>query len=188
MRDLEIRGTGNILGIEQHGHIAAVGYEMFCRLLEIVIRKAKNEPVQDFNDIHINLNLESYLPDYYIPDMKLKIEIYRKINRLSTEHEIEDMEKELTDRFGSIPEPVKNLLMECAIRVAAQASHILSLIRVDGTILLQVENLQKAETLFNNAKKMLKVVASNELHLTLPRKRMSPYDTAEFVKNLLISD
>ncbi|MCP4253830.1 MAG: transcription-repair coupling factor, partial [Candidatus Scalindua sp.] len=74
MRDLEIRGTGNILGIEQHGHIAAVGYEMFCRLLEIVIRKAKNEPVQDFNDIHINLNLESYLPDYYIPDMKLKIE------------------------------------------------------------------------------------------------------------------
>ena len=78
MRDLEIRGTGNILGIEQHGHIAAVGYEMFCRLLEIVIRKAKNEPVHDHNDVHINLNLESYLPDNYIPDMKLKIEIYRK--------------------------------------------------------------------------------------------------------------
>ena len=186
MRDLEIRGTGNILGIEQHGHIAAVGYEMFCRLLEIVIRKAKNEPVQDYNDIHINLNLESYLPDDYIPDMKLKIEIYRKINRLSAKHEIEEMEQELADRFGPIPEYVKNLLMECAIRVAAQASHILSLIRVDGTILLQVENLQKAETLFKNAKKMLKVVASNELHLTLPRKRMSSYDTADFVKNLLI--
>ena len=187
MRDLEIRGTGNILGIEQHGHIAAVGYEMFCRLLEIVIRKAKNEPVQDYNDIHINLNLESYLPDDYIPDMKLKIEIYRKINRLSAKHEIEEMEQELADRFGPIPEYVKNLLMECAIRVAAQASHILSLIRVDGTILLQVENLQKAETLFKNAKKMLKVVASNELHLTLPRRMMSSYDTADFVKNLLIS-
>jgi transcription-repair coupling factor (superfamily II helicase) len=187
MRDLEIRGTGNILGIEQHGHIAAVGYEMFCRLLEIVIRKAKNEPVQDYNDIHINLNLESYLPDNYIPDMKLKIEIYRKINRLSSTHEIEEMEKELADRFGPIPEYVKNLLIECEIRVAAQASHILSLIRVDGTLLLQVENLQKAETLFKNAKKMVKVVASNELHLTLPRKRMSPYDTAGFVKNLLIS-
>ena len=186
MRDLEIRGTGNILGIEQHGHIAAVGYEMFCRLLEIVIRKAKNEPVQDYNDIHINLNLESYLPDDYIPDMKLKIEIYRKINRLSTKHEIEEMEQELTDRFGPIPEYAKNLLMECAIRVAAQASHILSLIRVDGTVLLQVENLQKAETLFKNAKKMIKVVASNELHLTLPRKRMSSYDTADFVRNLLI--
>jgi transcription-repair coupling factor (superfamily II helicase) len=186
MRDLEIRGTGNILGIEQHGHIAAVGYEMFCRLLEIVIRKAKNEPVHDYNDIHINLNLESYLPDNYIPDMKLKIEIYRKVNRLSSKHEIEEMEKELTDRFGPIPEHVKNLLMECEIRVAAQASHISSLIRIDGTIVLQVENLKQIETLFKNAKKMVKVVASNELHLTLPRKRMSSYDTADFVKNLLI--
>jgi transcription-repair coupling factor (superfamily II helicase) len=186
MRDLEIRGTGNILGIEQHGHIAAVGYEMFCRLLEIVIRKAKNEPVQDYNDIHINLNLESYLPDNYIPDMKLKIEIYRKINRLSSKHEIEEMEKELVDRFGPIPEHVKNLLMECEIRVAAQASHILSLIRIDGTIILQVEDLKKVETLFKNAKKMVKVVDSNELHLTLPGKRMSSYDTADFVKHLLI--
>jgi transcription-repair coupling factor (superfamily II helicase) len=186
MRDLEIRGTGNILGIEQHGHIAAVGYEMFCRLLEIVIRKAKNEPVQDYNDIHINLNLESYLPDNYIPDMKLKIEIYRKINRLSSKHEIDEKGKELADRFGPIPKYVKNLLMECEIRVAAQASHILSLIRINGTIILQVENLQKAEILFKNAKKMVKVVASNELHLTLPRKRMSTYDTADFVKNLLI--
>ena len=186
MRDLEIRGTGNILGIEQHGHIAAVGYEMFCRLLEIVIRKAKNEPVQDYNDIHINLNLDSYLPDNYIPDMKLKIEIYRKINRLSSKHEIEEMGKELADRFGQIPEYVKNLLMECEIRVAAQASHILSLIRINSTIILQIESLQKAEILFKNAKKMVKVVASNELHLTLPRKRMSTYDTADFVKNLLI--
>jgi transcription-repair coupling factor (superfamily II helicase) len=186
MRDLEIRGTGNILGIEQHGHIAAVGYEMFCRLLEIVIRKAKNEPVPDHNDVHISLNLESYLPDNYIPDMKLKIEMYRKINRLSSKHEIEEMGKELADRFGPIPEYVKNLLMECEIRVAAQASHILSLIRIDGAIILQVENLRKIETLFKNAKKMVKVVDSNELHLTLPRKRMSSYDTADFVKNLLI--
>ncbi len=186
MRDLEIRGTGNILGIEQHGHIAAVGYEMFCRLLEIVIRKAKNEPVPDHNDVHINLNLESYLPDNYIPDMKLKIEIYRKINRLSSKHEIEEMEIELNDRFGPIPEHVKNLLMECEIRVAAQASHIRSLIRTNGTIILQVENLKKIETLFKNAKKMIKIVDSNELHLTLPGKRMSSYDTADFVKNLLI--
>ncbi|MHC4138873.1 MAG: transcription-repair coupling factor [Planctomycetota bacterium] len=187
MRDLEIRGTGNILGIEQHGHIAAVGYEMFCRLLEIVIRKAKNEPVQDYNDIHINLNLESYLPDNYIPDMKLKIEIYRKIHRLSSKHEIEEMEKELADRFGPIPEHVKNLLMECEIRVAAQASHIRSLVRTNGTIIIQVDDLKKTEVLFNNAKKMVKVVDSNELHLTLPRKRMSFYDTADFVKNLLIT-
>ncbi|MHC4266968.1 MAG: transcription-repair coupling factor [Planctomycetota bacterium] len=185
MRDLEIRGTGNILGIEQHGHIAAVGYEMFCRLLEIVIRKAKNEPIPDYNDVHINLNLESYLPDNYITDMKLKIEIYRKINRLSSTDEIEEMTKELGDRFGPIPEYVKNLLIESEIRVAAQAANIRSLIRTNGTIIIQVENLKKAGPLFNNAKKRIKAVAINELHLTLPRKKMSPCDSADFVKKLL---
>ena len=185
MRDLEIRGTGNILGIEQHGHIAAVGYEMFCRLLEIVIRKAKNEPIPDYNDVHINLNLESYLPDNYISDMKLKIEIYRKINRLSSVYEIEEIKEELDDRFGPIPEYAKNLLVESEIRVAAQAANIRSLIRTNGTIIIQVENLKKIESLFNNAKKRIKIVAINELHLTLPRKKMSPYDSADFVKKLL---
>jgi transcription-repair coupling factor (superfamily II helicase) len=185
MRDLEIRGTGNILGIEQHGHIEAVGYEMFCRLLEIAIRKAKNEPIPDYNDVHINLNLESYLPDNYIPDMKLKIEIYRKINRLSHKSEVEETKKELADRFGPIPEQVKNLLIESEVRIAAQASNIRSLVRTNGTIIFQIENLKKAEQLFRNAKKLVKIVDSNELHLTLPGKKMSPHDSAEFVKKLL---
>jgi transcription-repair coupling factor (superfamily II helicase) len=185
MRDLEIRGTGNILGIEQHGHIEAVGYEMFCRLLEIVIRKAKNEPIPDYNDVHINLNLESYLPDDYIPDMKLKIEIYRKINRLSSKGEIKEMGKELADRFGRIPQQVKNMLIESEVRIAAQASNIRSLIRTNGTVIFHVENLKKAESLFRNAKKLVKIVANNELHLTLPGKKMSPRDSADFIKNLL---
>jgi transcription-repair coupling factor (superfamily II helicase) len=185
MRDLEIRGTGNILGIEQHGHIEAVGYEMFCRLLEIVIRKAKNEPILDYNDVHINLNLESYLPDDYIPDMKLKIEIYRKINRLSSKGEIKKMEKELADRFGRIPQQVKNLLIESRVRVAAQDSNIRSLVRTNGTVIFHVESLKKAESLFRNAKKLIKVVANNELHLALPGKKMSPHDSADFITNLL---
>ena len=185
MRDLEIRGTGNILGIEQHGHIEAVGYEMFCRLLAIVIRKAKNEPIPYYNDVHINLNLESYLPDNYIPDMRLKIEIYRKINRLSHKSEVEEMKKELADRFGPIPEQVENLLIESEVRIAAQASNIRSLVRTNGTIIFQIENLKKAEQLFRNAKKLVKVVDSNELHLTLPGKKMSPHDSANFIRNLL---
>ena len=185
MRDLEIRGTGNILGIEQHGHIEAVGYEMFCRLLKIVICKGKNEPIPNYHDVHINLNLESYLPDDYIPDMKLKIEVYRKINRLSSKGEIKRMGKELADRFGQIPQQVENLLIECEVRVAAQASNIRSLVRTNGTVIFHVENMKKAESLFRNAKKLVKVVANNELHLTLPGKKMSPHSSADFIKNLL---
>ena len=188
MRDLEIRGAGNIIGIEQHGHIVAVGYEMFCRLLEIAICKAKNEPISIYKDVHINLNLESYLPDDYVPDLKLKMEIYRKINRLSSSHEVRNMEKELVDRFGRIPNSVKNLLVETEVRIAAQANNILSLERVNGSIIFHVENLKKAESFLRDAKKFVRVVDNNELHLILPGKKMSPEDSANFLRNLLKSN
>ncbi len=117
--------------------------------------------------------------------MKLKIEIYRKINRLSSKGEIKKMEKELADRFGRIPQQVKNLLIESRVRVAAQASNIRSLVRTNGTVIFHVENLKKAESFFRNAKKLVKVVANNELHLALPGKKMSPHDSADFITNLL---
>jgi transcription-repair coupling factor (superfamily II helicase) len=188
MRDLEIRGAGNIVGIEQHGHIDVVGYEMFCRLLEIAIRKAKNEPVSVYEAVHIDLNLESYLPDDYIPDTKLKMEIYRKINRISSNSEVEGIEKELVDRFGPIPHQVKNLLVESEVRIAAQASNIRSLVRTNGSIIFQIESLKKAESLFRNAKKLIRVVDNDEVHLVLPRKRMSPEDSVDFLKDLLNSN
>jgi transcription-repair coupling factor (superfamily II helicase) len=188
MRDLEIRGAGNIVGIEQHGHIDAVGYEMFCRLLEVAIRKAKNEPVSVYEAVHIDLNLESYLPDDYIPDTKLKMEMYRKINRISSNSEVEEIEKELVDRFGPIPYQVKNLLVESEVRIAAQASNIRSLVRTNGSIIFQIESLKKAESLFRNAKKLIRVVDNDEIHLVLPRKRMSPEDSVNFLKDLLNSN
>jgi transcription-repair coupling factor (superfamily II helicase) len=188
MRDLEIRGAGNIVGIEQHGHIEAVGYEMFCRLLEIAIRKARNEPVSVKEVVNIDLNLESYLPDDYVPDTKLKMEIYRKINRISSNSEVKEIEKELIDRFGQMPHQVKNLLVESEVRIAAQASNIRSLVRVNGSIIIQIESLKKAESLFRNAKKLVRVVDNDEVHLVLPKKRMSPEESVDFLKNLLISN
>ncbi len=188
MRDLEIRGAGNIIGIEQHGHIEAVGYEMFCRLLEIAIRKARNEPVPVYKVVHIDLNLESYLPDDYIPDTKIKMEIYRKINRISSNREVKEIEKELVDRFGPIPHPVKNLLVESEVRIAAQAFNIRSLVRVNGSIIFQIENLKQAESFFRNAKRLIRVVDNDELHLVLPRKKMSPEESVDFLKNLLNSN
>jgi transcription-repair coupling factor (superfamily II helicase) len=188
MRDLEIRGAGNIIGIEQHGQIEAVGYEMFCRLLEIAIRKARNEPVPVYKVVHIDLNLESYLPDDYIPDTKIKMEIYRKINRISSNREVKEIEKELVDRFGPIPHPVKNLLVESEVRIVAQAFNIRSLVRVNGSIIFQIENLKDAESFFRNAKRLIRVVDNDELHLVLPRKKMSPEESVDFLKNLLNSN
>ncbi|MCP5005302.1 MAG: transcription-repair coupling factor [Planctomycetes bacterium] len=185
MRDLEIRGAGNIIGVQQHGHIEAVGYEMFCRLLEIAICKAKNESVSVYGDVHIHLHLEAYIPASYISDLKLKMGIYRKMNRLSSREEVIEFEKELIDRFGQIPKSVKNLLTESEIRIRAQTYHIRSLKRVNGAIIFFFENIKMAESLFKHSMDEVKILDSNELFLSLPGKRKSPEYVADFVKRLL---
>ena len=171
MRDLEIRGAGNILGTEQHGHIASVGYEMYCRLLELAVRKAKHEPIEETQDVSIDLNLESFIPKSYIPEDSLKMDIYRRLNRSTTFEEVQNIAEEITDRFGNIPQPVKNLLSESELRIIAQKSKIRSLIRVDNIVIIQIIDLKRAETGLSNLKKYIRVINEDTLHLRLPKKK-----------------
>lgn len=182
MRDLEIRGAGNILGTEQHGHIASVGYEMYCRLLELAVRKAKHEPIEETQDVSIDLNLESFIPKSYIPEDSLKMDIYRRLNRSTTFEEVQNIAEEITDRFGNIPQPVKNLLSESELRIIAQKSKIRSLIRVDNIVIIQVIDLKRAETGLSNLKKYIRVINEDTLHLRLPKKEMQPEDLLDFLK------
>lgn len=110
LRDLEIRGTGNILGSEQHGHITAVGYDMYCKLLEEAVQKLKGEEVEETVETRINLPVEAYLPDEYVPDSRQKVALYKKIAALETEADRQVLEEEMVDRYGRIPEPVEMLL------------------------------------------------------------------------------
>lgn len=110
LRDLEIRGTGNILGSEQHGHITAVGYDMYCKLLEQAVQKLKGEEVEEAVETRINLPIEAYLPDEYVPDSRQKVALYKKIAALATEVDRKTLEEEMVDRYGKIPEPVEMLL------------------------------------------------------------------------------
>ncbi len=180
MRDLEIRGAGNILGTEQHGHIAAVGYEMYCRLLELAVRKARHEPVEEPLDVSIDLNLESFIPKSYIPEDALKMDIYRRLNRSTTFEEVRNIAGEMTDRFGNVPHPVKNLLSESELRILAQKSKIRSMVWVDNIVIIQVADLKKAETGLSNMKKHIRVINENTLHLRLPKKEMKPEDLLDF--------
>jgi len=182
MRDLEIRGAGNILGTEQHGHIAAVGYEMYCRLLELAVRKARHEPVEEPLDVSIDLNLESFIPKSYIPEDALKMDIYRRLNRSTTFEEVQNIAGEMTDRFGGVPHPVKNLLSESELRILAQKSKIRSMVWVDNIVIIQVADLKKAETGLSNLKKHIRVINENTLHLRLPKKEMKPEDLLDFFK------
>lgn len=110
LRDLEIRGTGNILGAEQHGHIVTVGYELYCKLLEEAVMALKGEKVEASIDTRINLPVEAYLPDDYVPDSRQKVSVYKKIAGLKEDAGLKELREELQDRYGPLPEPVEMLL------------------------------------------------------------------------------
>ena len=107
LRDLEIRGTGNILGAEQHGHIVTVGYELYCRLLEEAVMALKGEKVEETLETRISLPIEAYLPDDYVPDSRQKVAIYKKIAGLKDTAALKELREELQDRYGAIPEPLR---------------------------------------------------------------------------------
>ncbi|MGQ3686120.1 MAG: transcription-repair coupling factor [Candidatus Loosdrechtia sp.] len=183
MRDLEIRGAGSILGTEQHGHIAAVGYEMYCRLLEIAVRKAKHEQYEEPPEVTIDLKLESFIPGNYIREDALKMDIYRRLNRSVTLEEIRAIAGEITDRFGGLPYPVRNLLSESELRVIARHSKIRSLVRVDNLLIIKVTDLKKAEKCLGNFEKYIRIINENTLHMRLPKKAIhSSEDLLDFLR------
>lgn len=111
MRDLEIRGAGNILGSEQSGHMEAVGYELYCQLLENAVRSAKKQPVKEHIHVQVDLPVTAYLPHDYVPPGRPKIEAYRKLSAVGSFAELADWQNELRDRFGPLP-PLAEKLVE----------------------------------------------------------------------------
>jgi transcription-repair coupling factor (superfamily II helicase) len=110
MRDLEIRGAGNILGPEQHGHMAAVGYDLYCKLLEETVRSMKGEEAVAEVETVVDIKVHAYIEEEYIPLESQRIEIYKRIAAIEELQDKYDVEEELEDRFGDIPAPVRNLI------------------------------------------------------------------------------
>ena len=121
MRDLELRGAGNLLGTEQSGHMVTVGYELYCKMLEETMRTLQGEPLpEESEEVTIELNVNAYLPENYIPHETQRIEMYQKIAAARTEEDRLDLLDELTDRFGDPPEAAENLIRVAMIKAAAR--------------------------------------------------------------------
>ncbi len=119
MNDLKIRGGGSILGASQSGHIAAVGYDMFLKLMENAVAELKGEPIQEDLEPEINVFMSCLLPEDYIPDIDQRLTAYRRLARMKTLDEIAEFKNELQDRFGALPTEASNLLMKIMLKVLA---------------------------------------------------------------------
>jgi transcription-repair coupling factor (superfamily II helicase) len=151
LRDLEIRGAGNILGAEQSGHIASVGYELYCQLLEEAVRRAKKQPVKQMIEVTVELPWPAFLPASYVEGQKAKIEVYRRLGRVKSLDRLTDFAAELADRYGPLPEAVQNLIKMHELRLLA-AKWGVYLIRLENKdLVLEYRTQPKMEKLVNQS-------------------------------------
>ena len=135
MRDLEIRGAGSVLGRAQHGHMTAVGYDLYCKMLDTAVKHAKGLPVPEEKNTFVNLSVDAFIPDSYIMNEAQKLDIYKKIAAVASLEDCDDIRDELRDRFGEkIPASAENLLRIALIRSIAGKLDMAEIVGGDGSI------------------------------------------------------
>jgi transcription-repair coupling factor (superfamily II helicase) len=185
MRDLEIRGAGNILGSEQSGHIATIGYELYCDLLEQAVRRLKQLPPKTSIEVDVDLPGEGYIPRAYVPDMRLKIDLYRRLARVSNRSELDDLAAELVDRFGPPPPLVQHLLLMAEIRIAAHRWQIASIHIEDCYVVFQYASPREIQRLATLSGGRLRVVDGRSAYLPLEKGVAQAETILAEVKSLL---
>lgn len=185
MRDLELRGAGNLLGTQQSGHIATVGYELYCALLEKAVRQLKNLPPQDTVDVSVDLPVSAYFPRQYVSDMRTKIDLYRRLGRIANEAELDDLRSELADRFGPVPAAVEQLLEQQRLRIWAHMWHVNSIHQEDKYAVLGYANRQKIAELVRHSAGQLRIADDHSAYLPLGKQVSDSDGLLDAVKSLL---
>lgn len=134
MRDLEIRGAGNLLGAEQHGHMESVGYDLYCKMLSEAVKEAKGIHTKSDFETTIDLDMDAYIPDRYITNEFQKLDVYKRIAGIENQEEYEDMLEELLDRFGEPPKAVLNLLAIANLKALAHNAYMTEVKQIGSTV------------------------------------------------------
>jgi len=174
MRDLEIRGAGNILGAEQSGHIAAVGYEMYCQLLDRAVRRLRGEAPPIFPRVSLELGITGRVPERYIASSRARIDVYRRIVSCHSLEELRQVEGDLVDAFGRYPEVVARLLELAEVRIRAAALGIRSIMRLGPDVVFAVQDLRRLEPAFATAPGSARAPDGKTLHWRPPPAYLEP--------------
>jgi transcription-repair coupling factor (superfamily II helicase) len=174
LRDLEIRGAGNILGAEQSGHIESVGYELYCSLLEAAVRSLTRKPEGSKFDCSIELSWRAYLPKDYVPGPKVKVELYRRLARIKSLERLEDFRKELVDRFGPLPVPAQNMMAEAELRILAERWQLSRIHVEDEYAVLTYRSARRIEALAKLRPGRVRVVDDRTAYIPLDVEEKFP--------------
>jgi transcription-repair coupling factor (superfamily II helicase) len=188
MRDLELRGAGNILGAEQSGHIAAVGYEMYCQLLEEATRELKNEAKPIRPESHVDIGLSAFIPKQYIPADRQRLDLYRRLTRCTSLEMLAELQKDMADAFGEPPRQVLLLLALTELRLLAGLFGIDSIIRKDPDVILTVRDAAKAQAGLAGAPGTLRVIDEKTVYLRMPKSYLDPDVCLMVLRNLLMGN
>ncbi|MCE5326058.1 MAG: transcription-repair coupling factor [Planctomycetaceae bacterium] len=168
MRDLEIRGAGNILGPQQSGHIAAVGYELYCQLLEQAVRQMRGESPPQPPTVHVELGVEALIPRSYIASDRQRMEVYRRMARCAQVSELEQLTRDIADAYGRPPGAVEALLAAVEIRLHAQRLKIESIIRRDKDIVFTICDMRVFQPAMKGAQGSVRVVDDHTVYWRPP--------------------
>ena len=174
LRDLEIRGAGNILGPEQSGHIAAVGYELYCQILDQTVRRLRGQPAHLLPRVNLDLGLAGHVPSGYISAQRSRLEVYKRIVSCTSMADLSQVERDIDDAFGRIPPPVARLLELAEIRIRAAGWGIESAILQPPDVVFTVRDHRRLEPVFAGAPGTVRMPDSKTIHWRPPAAALEP--------------
>jgi len=176
LRDLEIRGAGNILGSEQSGHIQIVGYQMYCELLAEAVKKLKDEPVEPIPTAVVDLGFATYIPKNYIPINRHRMDAYRKIAVARGDEDLEQIRGELTDVYGPMPDEINLLLDLAELRIKASKRDIKSIVVSGEDLIFSFAKDAKipTESFFSKINGNVRIPDSRTVYLRLSTNYFEP--------------
>ncbi|MGD8785839.1 MAG: transcription-repair coupling factor [Phycisphaerales bacterium] len=187
LRDLEIRGAGNILGAEQSGHIQVVGYQMYCELLAEAVRRLKDEPVEKIPTAVVDLGFATFIPKNYIPFSRHRMDAYRKIAIAKSDDDLKQIKDELMDVYGAMPDEVELLLDLAELRIRASRHNIKSIVTSGQDLIFSFEKDVEAsiKPLFSKVSGKVRIPEPNTIYLRLSENYFEPRTLINVLRKIL---